>query len=203
MKWLITGFYLLGWTMSMLSQPPDYREEGVFSSATAFMTGIPDMTWSACCQDWYVSPEDEYLRVELQPGRKEWKRPVVVCVEGECFVHDPELDEPEVAFYARLIAVGPIGLYRIKRTFVEDIPIKAYNPVNGRPFVQGKVQRPRDWESLYMWDTATGTRRLLDRFSFQDWTGYEAPESGKEADLIRGIRAYNQMHGYEKDPTND
>lgn len=204
MRHLIIGLFLFGWILPLSSQQAKFHQkEGVFSSATAFQAGIPDMSWRSCCQDWYISPEDEYLRIGLKQRSAGSLIPLIVCVEGDCFLHDPELDQEGVAYYARLIDSGPIGLFRIRRTIMDDIPVKAYNPVNGRPFIQGTVQRPREWEALFLWDPSTGRKVVLDRFSFQDWTGYEAPESGKETDLVRGIRAYNQMYRSKEDPMND
>jgi hypothetical protein len=183
-------------------QPTDLPPQGIYPDALAFLEGRPSHQWQELLGEWYFSPEDHYARCNLMTAAGEGLTPQVVCRDGECYLLDPDLRDGEVLYYARLMEIGPISVFHLRREYVEEIPIRAYNPANGRPFLQGKVPRPREAQYLAMWRPGDDQRKILDRYSFQEWTGFEAPASGKDTDLIRGIRMYNQLSASEADPKN-
>jgi len=186
----------------VLAQATDRPAAGIYPDAHSFAQGRPSHQWEELRGEWYLSPEDDYARGIFYTASGEMLTPLVVCREGDCYLLDPDRRDGQVAFFARLIETGPISVYQMRREYAEEIPIKAYNPANGRPFLQGKVPRRREVHYLAMWRHADDQRRILDRHAFQEWTGFDPPGNGKEADLIRGVRMFNQWSRSAEDPMN-
>ncbi|MCO6484159.1 MAG: hypothetical protein J5I41_00135 [Saprospiraceae bacterium] len=178
-------------SMTLLSQrPPD----GIYMEVESFLGQKPDYLFEELSGDWYVSREDDHARARFF-ARPESLRiyPVIVCLDKDCYLNDSGRSEEDTGYFSRMIEIGPICLYRAQRTYKESIPVKAYNPVNGHPFLESTIQRERTVQVLTMWRPQTGEWQILDRQSFEHWTGQSTDPQAREGELIRGIRSYNRL----------
>lgn len=185
--------WMLVWTTAFLgAQSPGSLPDGAYLSGQDFLQGKPTLALDQLAGDWYVSPEDEDARGRFfnrQTGQP--VTPLVICFQGNCFKLDTEREAVDAAVYTPLLAYGAICVYRVRRQYEEVIPIKAYNPANGRPFLEGKVPRERTVQALMMWRPADDARTYLDRYSLREWTGVDEESLIRESDLIRRVQTYN------------
>lgn len=205
MKWLLTGCLMFSIAGTMWSQsrsriiPPD----GLYLQPASLASQTPEFDWEAIDSEWYIGEEDHYLRGKFQQKDTGLLiRPLVVCVENGCFLLDPVRTDTLIQYYAPLIECGAICIYRIERQYPIQVPIRAYNPVNGKPFLESTVERSKSSEKLMMWRPETNEHALLTSANYAAWTGADDWPSMRESELIKGIRTYNLIFVHEGKPQN-
>ncbi len=166
--------------------------EGFYLQAKSLAQQQPEIQLDDIEGDWYVGEDDQYLRGIFQMRDSgTLVRPLVICLEGSCYLLDPVRTDSSVLYYAPLIECGAICVYRIQRQYPVQIPIRAYNPVNGHPFLESSVERRTATEQLMMWNPHTNEHDLLTTTNYASWTGADDRSTMRESDLIKGIRTYN------------
>lgn len=168
--------------------PPD----GLYLQALSLAQQQPEFEWQEVTGDWYAGAEDEYLRGWFfTRDSNHLVRPLVVCHEGACFLLDPVRTDTNVLYYAPLLEVGPICVYKVERQYPVKIPVRAYNPVNGHPFMESTVERRTFSEQFMMWDPRTNEHALMTSENYGHWTGAESGSALRINDMLKGIRTYN------------
>ena len=194
MYWRLTIVLFLGISEILFAQsrsriiPP----EGLYLRASSLSGQIPEFSWESVSGEWYVGEEDHYLRGRFyHAGSGDLIRPLVVCLDGGCYLLDPVRTDTTTYYYAPLIECGTICVYRIERQYPVQVPIRAYNPANGRPFLETTVERSSTSEQLMMWRPESNEHALLSAANYSNWTGAEEQSTIRESELIKGIRTYN------------
>lgn len=205
MKWTLTGCLLLAMAGTIWAQsrsrivPPD----GLYLLPSSLAAQTPEYAWEDLVAEWYIGEEDHYLRGKFHHKEtQELIRPLVVCVENGCFLLDPDRADSLIHYYAPLIECGTICIYRIERQYPIQVPIRAYNPVNGQPFIETSVERKTSSEKLMMWRPETNEHDLLTTANYTAWTGADDRTSLRESEMIKGIRTYNLIFVHEGKPQN-
>jgi len=168
--------------------PPD----GLYLRSGSLADQQPDVEWEMITGDWYIGAEDEYLRGWFfTRDSHQLVRPLVVCHQGVCFLLDPIRTDTNVLYYAPLLEVGPICVYKVERQYPVKIPVRAYNPVNGHPFMETTVERRTVSEQIMMWDPRTDEHAIMTSENYARWTGADTGTSLRVSDMLKGIRTYN------------
>lgn len=165
---------------------------GIYLDHTSFHRGDPDVSLDSVDFDWYFSEEDDYARGTMRRLSHVFE-PLIVCFPGACFILDAGRKEAEVSYYSRLAETGSICLFRLVRMEMEWVPMKAYNPANGRPFLEGRVPRTREVAEWHLWRPSDNAFSPLDKGTYVQWTGFEVEGPIREQDMIQGIRTFNQI----------
>ncbi|MCF8237183.1 MAG: hypothetical protein K9I85_03440 [Saprospiraceae bacterium] len=176
--------------------------EGFYLQPRSLAYQQPEISWEDAEGEWYIGEEDQYLRGTFHlRDSGTLVRPLVICLEGSCYLLDPVRTDSSVLYYAPLLECGAICVYRIQRQYPIQIPIRAYNPVNGHPFIETSVKRRTSTEQLMMWNPKTNEHELLTTANYADWTGSDERSNMRESDLIKGIRTYNRIFAERDAPT--
>ncbi len=171
--------------------------EGFYLEASSLARQEPEIRLEETVGEWYVGEDDQYLRGTFaMKDSGSPVRPLVVCLEGSCYLLDPVRTDSTVLYFAPLIECGSICVYRIERQYPVQIPIRAYNPVNGRPFIESSVERRTSTLQLMMWNPQTDDHDILTTTNYAAWTGADDRSSMRESDLIKGIRTYNLIFAH-------
>lgn len=178
--------------------------EGIYFNEESFLLHRPDKRLQEIHFEWYVSPEDNYARgIFHLPTDSNDIVPKVVCIQGDCYLFDPERKDNTIRYFARMVEMGSICIFKRFQSYAEWIPMKAYNPVNGRAFMQGRIPRNREFFQWYMWRPEDNQVKQMDRQSYADWTGFDIESVLREQDMIQGIRSFNQIQALEKRSLKD
>lgn len=175
-------------------------QDGIYMEANAFLNGIPDYSIEALESSWYISEEDGYARAVFHDLQTEdLILPSIFCINKECYIRDEARQDGKTGYYAHLIEVGALCVYKVRRTYREMVTIKAYNPATGTPFREGQVPRTREIEEWMMWRVSTDESRIISPESFREWTGLLLDWDQDASDLLTGIRRYNRIRIAEQD----
>jgi hypothetical protein len=175
-------------------------KDGVYMEANALLKGVPDYAIDALESSLYISEEDGYARAVFNDLNKgEALLPLIFCINNECYKRDEERQDGKTGYYAHLIEVGALCVYKVRRTYREMVTIKAYNPATGTPFREGQVPRTREIEEWMMWRVLTDETRIISPESFREWTGLLLDWNQDASDLLTGIRRYNRIRIAEQD----
>lgn len=193
------------WVSSSLTAQPRNEKgfpDGFYLSGISLADRVPEFTWDQILGDWYLPPESGYLRgrFRLRVSGAE-ARALVICLDGRGYILDPDEPDTSVLYYAPLVTTGAICLFKVERAYPVQIPVRAYNPVNGHPFMETTVERREESVRWMMWDPATGEQAVLNPENYAIWTGAEVARSVTLSDLIQGIRDFNTLfsrHGRPK-----
>ena len=190
--WIIA---LVGCLVSTVvtGQDPLAPADGLYMNVREFINRTPAYPWEEVTGTWYISPADGSARGQFWDARTHMSlRPLLTCWEGDCFLLDPDRTDSITLAYYPLLEVGAICVYRRTGAHPEMVPIRAYNPANGRPFLESRVEKVVTYDQLMMWRPAQGDHALLDRENVRRWTG-RSPERGRSSELRRAITSYNRL----------
>lgn len=193
-------FGLLPWVIFGQVVPVMPFQDGIYMEATAFLNGAPDYTLEEMESSWYISEEDGYARAIFHDRTaEEVLLPLLFCKNNECYKRDMERQDGKTGYYAHLIEIGALCVFKVRRTYREMVTIKAYNPATGTPFREGQVPRTREIEEWMMWRVSTDETRIISPESFREWTGLLLDWDQDASDLLTGIRRYNRIRIAEQD----
>ncbi len=178
--------------------------DGGYLDNRSFLMGRPDLGLEDFVLEWFVSYEDDYGRCVLKRNEKIMvQSPLVICIKGDCFINDPGRSDASILYFAKLTDIGAICLYRRQMNFTEWIPMKVFNPVSGKPYMQGRIPRNQNYMQWYMWRPIDGENRQLDRRSYSEWTGFEMENIIREQDMIQGVRTFNLIRPVRSNAPKD
>lgn len=182
----------MGFSLVAQNRPRLVPPDGLYLQSNSLAVQQPEFLWEEITGDWYAGADDEYLRGWFfTRDSNQLVRPLVVCHEGACFLLDPVRTDTNVLYYAPLLEVGPICVYKVERQYPVKIPVRAYNPVNGHPFMETTVERQSFSEQMMMWDPRLNEHAIMTSENYARWTGAESGTSMRVSDMLKGIRTYN------------
>lgn len=182
----------MGFSLVAQNRPRLVPPDGLYLQSSSLAVQQPEFLWEEITGDWYAGADDEYLRGWFfTRDSNQLVRPLVVCHEGACFLLDPVRTDTSVLYYAPLLEVGPICVYKVERQYPVKIPVRAYNPVNGHPFMETTVERQSFSEQMMMWDPRLNEHAIMTSENYARWTGAESGITMRVSDMLKGIRTYN------------
>lgn len=133
--------------------------DGVYVSFEDFQQNQPTYLWDDLSANLATSEEGFIAQVEYIKHKKnslDLQQVWGICLGGIPYVRLPEGEVTKTAtVFAGLRVRGKICYFKYKDEEIDMVEVKAYNPVNGRPFRQAKVpvervverERILDWQS--------------------------------------------------------
>ncbi|MEL6659465.1 MAG: hypothetical protein AAFR36_23590 [Bacteroidota bacterium] len=124
--------------------------DGLYSDAASLRTNRPNKSFSTLAGNLILKEEDYLLKVETLFPRGRPDLPLIlddidfVVVNGLPYVRAYQDSARQFTVYAGLRVRGKLCYFSFAQNQPDTILIKAYNPLNGRPFRQQNVVRDRE-----------------------------------------------------------
>lgn len=190
----------------------DYQfRDGLYLSLASFQSDTPD--WPLDTLEGRLVTNDDtgltksdFLAVKSDTGAMDIDLHNVwgICLDGHPYIRIQEIEEEEgFATFAILKVRGAICYFTFESEEYKYVEVKAYNPLNGKPFRRGRVKNKVVVTNKRMLRFDTGEVASLNRENLLDWVENdpqvsEAISSLKEADpsekLYRSILVYDDRH---------
>lgn len=180
MKYAVIYLLLLMTNCSLFSQGDSVLltknfkfKDGIYLTLQDFQKNQPNFTWSEVVANLATSDEGFIAQVE-QIRTKEQSLDLQhvwgICIGGLPYVRLPEGEVTDAAtVFAGLRVRGKICYFSYKIDVTEMQMVKAYNPLTGRPFRQGKVPVEKTIEIQQMLDFQTGKVTDFTKENFMNW----------------------------------
>jgi hypothetical protein len=148
-------------------------KDGIYLTLQDFQKNQPNYTWSEVVANLATSDEGFIAQVE-QIRTKEQSLDLQqvwgICIGGLPYIRLPEGEVTDAAtIFAGLRVRGKICYFSYKIDITEMQMVKAYNPLTGRPFRQGKVPVEKRVEVQLMLDFQTGKVTDFTKENFMNW----------------------------------
>lgn len=147
--------------------------DGVYVNYADFQKNQPTYNWQdvnanlATSEEGFVA-QVEYIRHNEQMLDLEqvWG----ICLGGIPYIRLPKGEVTDAAtVFAGLRVRGKISYFRYKDEEIDFYEVKAYNPLNGRPYRQAKVPVEKTVEREFMLDWETGKIAEFSVENLLDW----------------------------------
>ncbi len=161
----IVGLLVLG--RSLMAQPnsslltKNFKfKDGIYVNFTDFQQNKPSYTWEevnarlATSDEGFVA-QVEYIKKDQQiiDLQQIWG----ICLGGIPYIRLPKGEITDAAtVFAGLRVRGKICYFKYKDEAIDTVEVKAYNPLNGRPYRQAKVPVERTVQQERMLHFQTG-----------------------------------------------
>ena len=200
---LLTGAVYAQDSTQLKSNFPD----GLYFTYANFIAGEPDLKWDEISGEMVQLPEDFRLQVADFRLKGSDTAPTIyaVCLDGFPYLFVKEDQQLNYHEFAGLRLNGRYRYYEYTGKVKTDNVMYAYNPANGRPFRQGRVQREKNVLHQFVLDLATGKTRVFDRPGVSEIVETDSdllravtilkPEDRELGlKLLQAIRIYNQRY---------
>ena len=147
--------------------------DGVYASYADFQKNKPTYIWQDVNANLATSEEGFVAQVEyIRHDREDLDLQQVwgICLGGIPYIRLPKGEVTDAAtVFAGLRVRGKICYFRYKDEEIEYYEVKAYNPLNGRPYRQAKVPVEKTVEREFMLDWETGEIAEMTVSNMLDW----------------------------------
>ena len=150
--------------------------DGVYLSFAEFQENRPSYRWTDLKSSLFTNPQTFLTQIEFLKLKEEGNRPVPLdsvwglCLGGIPYVRLPQgAVDKELPTFAVLQVRGKICYFVFSRPELRRIPMSAYNPLTGRPFRSGLVDRWEEVEHPMMLHFQTGEVARLTVDNFLQW----------------------------------
>ena len=183
---------------------------GVYLTFEAFQQNQPDYLWEEVQTNLAFNPKTFMTQVEYIQLKNAAEDSLDLqqiwgfCIEGIPFIRLPqEAISKELTTFAGLQVRGQICYFNYTTTITREVEITAYNPLNGRPFRQGTIEKTEDIVVEKMLDFSTGNIVDYSRQNLLIWiendeklykTVAELPEAEVQQKLFKCLLIYNDRH---------
>ncbi len=191
-----------------------YRfQDGLYRSHAAFLADQPDISWDEV--DAQVFVNEVSFQARLGDLRRKDDGTVIPAAslwgfsrDGVPYLHvDPEKRSRGVEHFAGLQYTGRVSYFGFPEDSTSLVTIKAYNPLTGKPFREGKVERTETYLKEFILLVETGEIRPLAWEYLRPWIDNDeellqqtAQVREKDLDLIRIIQAYDRRNPFFMKP---
>jgi len=117
-------------------------EDGIYLSYEALLKNQPDIKLENNREGIYNNPL-KILRVNPKDFDLSEEQEIVFVVDQGLPYHRSERCCPDQIVYVGMTIVGHLSIISYDSEAMVEIPMKAYNPYNGEPFLQGTIKRER------------------------------------------------------------
>lgn len=126
-----------------------------------------------------------------------------ICINGRPFIQvDREEVGKDLASFAGFKVIGRICFYSYQKPVSVPVEIKAYNPLTGKPFRSGTINKTEFKDHFFMFDFLNGTSRIFSKANLLDWVQEDKrirrlvrsldPQDGET--LLRALMSYNDRN---------
>lgn len=195
--------FIFGQPDSLLLTKNFKFKDGIYLTFSDFQKNQPSFTWEEVNSRMATSDEGfvaqvEFIRKDQQvlDLQQIWG----ICIGGIPYIRLPKGEVTESAtVFAGLRVRGKICYFKYKDEEVDTVEVKAYNPLNGRPYRQAKVPVERTVQNEKMLNFQTGEIAEFTPQNFLDWiqddrqlwnTVSELSPEDAEAKLFRCLLIY-------------
>jgi hypothetical protein len=172
-----------------------------------FIAGVPDLKWDDIAGEMVQLPDDFRLQVahfRLKNG-KPTPQIYAVSLDGFPYIFAKEDKRLDYHEFSGMRLNGRYRYFEYTDRVKTDNIMYAYNPVNGRPFRQGRVQREKNVLHQMVLDLASGKTWVFDRPGVSEIvetdsdllravTIIEDDDREFGLKLLQALRIYNQRY---------
>lgn len=167
------GCFVYGQPDSLLLTKNFKFNDGIYLTFSDFQKNQPSFTWEEVNSRMATSDEGFVAQVEFIRKNQQaldlqqiWG----ICIGGIPYIRLPKGEVTESAtVFVGLRVRGKICYFKYKDEEVDTVEVKAYNPLNGRPYRQAKVPVERTVQNEKMLDFQTGEIAEFTPQNFLDW----------------------------------
>lgn len=180
-------------------------EDGVYCSFEEFQTNSPSWVMSEVEMRSFTNPQSFLTQVEGISRRENGEELDMnevwgICMDGVPFVRLPKAEvKKELPAFAALKLRGKICYYTYPDWRTKQVPVAAYNPYTGRPFLRSVVEREEQVvvEKILHFETGEVTDLTVE--NFLEWiqddprlveTVTNLPEEEKQEKLFKCLLIY-------------
>ena len=182
-------------------------EDGIYKSVESFQNNQPDYTWEEVEITMHLNDESliatiNKLMILEDSSEYSLEKLWGISFEGLPYVTFDN-DQADFIQLAGLRQVGKICYFSYWKTETEMVPIKAYNPVTGRPFRQGNVAKEKEVLKEWILNFTTGEIAPFNVGYFWNWAEGDTliqeqilrlPSQGAMDQLFKYLKLYNQSN---------
>lgn len=197
-------------TAITLAQSPfsaDYDlPEGIYLSHAAVLSAQPDFPWEAISGEMVQLPEE----FRLQISNYQYKDadldqdlvPYAVSLEGQLYLFLRNNRQRNFHDFVGLRVAGTLSVITYDTTIQTRQLMKAYNPINGRPFREAYVERSKTVPLTKIWHLPSGRLVPLRRADLLAFIGNDEEltqallklDEVTEDLLLRAVKLYDDRH---------
>jgi hypothetical protein len=190
----------------------DYQfRDGLYLTFSSFQADAPDhptdqLEGRLVTNDETGLTKSDYLAVKSDTGAMEIDLNSVwgICLDGTPYIRlTGRGTEAGFATFAKLRVRGAICYFTFETEEAKYVEVKAYNPLNGRPFRRAKVKNMQRVDNKMMLRFDTGEVQVLNKANLLEWVQKDAqlteairnidPEK-EEEQLYRSLLIYDDRH---------
>lgn len=190
----------------------DYQfRDGLYLTYAAFQSDAPDYTVDQLegrlvTNDETGLTKSDYLGIKRDTGAVDIDLSQVwgICLDGVPYIRLTDKGKEEgFATFAKLKVRGAICYFTFETTEPKYVEVKAYNPLNGKPFRKARVKNMEQVDNKMMLRFDTGEVRLFNKENLLAWIEHDAqlteavqaitPEK-EEEQLYRSLLIYDDRH---------
>lgn len=210
---LFTGVYSLAFSQAeanFLDRNYEFRD-GLYLSYAAFQADTPDIPLAdlegrLVTNDETGLTKSDYLAMKTDTGSMEIDLRDIwgITLDGDPYVRLTEqTGDQSFAVFAKLRVRGAICYFTFETEEERFVEVKAYNPLNGKPFRRGRVKNMETVDNKRMMRFDTGEVVQLTRENLLNWVrdDPQLTEAVKELDgedisekLYRSLLIYDDRH---------
>ena len=165
-------------------------QEGIYLSHEALMQNKPDIKLANSENSIYNNPL-KILRVAPSDfGLKSDQRILYVVDQGLPYYRSMRCC-PDTEVYIGMTIVGRLSVVSFESEKMVDIPMTAYNPYNGEPFLTGSVKRERKIKVNKVIDMETGDEYMMNDTALQVLLGAKTAYADLDM-LIDDVSQFNK-----------
>jgi len=155
--------------------------DGIYLSFKDFQNNKPSYTWDEVDAGIYSNPQNfmsqmHFLKLKNtddENGESEeidldgiWG----ISLDGIPYIRlHKNILKKETTVFAGMRLRGKICFFQFEQYVMKKIPISAYNPVTGEPFLTSNVERKVKVMHQYMLDFQTGATAVFSKDNFKNW----------------------------------
>ena len=205
---LINLIFLIG--TALPAQSPftaDYHlPDGVYLSHAAVLAAQPDLPWEAISGEMVQLPEEfrlqisdyQYKNSDLDPDLV----PYAVSLEGQLYLFLRNNRQRNYHDFVGLSVAGTLSVITYDTTIQTRQLMKAYNPINGRPFREAYVERSKTVPLTKLWHLPSGQLVPLSRADLLAFIGDDQELTQALLKLVevtqdlllRAVKLYDDRH---------
>ncbi len=181
MRFLLTYLMLAGWFFTAVGQQDIQLsknflfKDGIYLDLQAWQSNHPSLRWDEVEAVYFINPQThlaqiQRIRVKENGDTLNLSSIWAICSDGIPYVKIPHEEiNRELASFAALQVRGKICYFSYPDWRNKKYEIAAYNPLNGRPFRKGTVDREEEFVLEKMLDFETGRLADFTVDNFLDW----------------------------------
>lgn len=161
----ISLFIFWFWSISLWSQDSvlvtkSFKfEDGLYETFEELKLNRPSLQWEEVTATYFANPQTLTTQVNeliLKETKETIAKPFyAVCIKGIPYVFIKEKAGSGSDLYGGLKIRGKLAYFSFEETRVDKVKIQAFNPINGKPFRTGFVEKENTYlfEKMLVWET--------------------------------------------------